>query len=108
MNDDVTVTFSTKARNVLIVKIVLLVVISCLIGYYLTTDMSSKYRHSEEMTNAQYQKEFETYKAKQNQEPLSLGAGIIVSNIMIFFCFGLYETIGYGVGSLISKIGEKK
>jgi len=100
-------TFSRKARNILVVKVIILLIVSSLLGFVLSKEMDQNYQEIKNLSFEQYQQNFETYKAENLVEPLGAVGSIIITNIMIFFCFGIYELISYWLSTVISRKTEK-
>ena len=96
--------FRKRTVNVFLAKIMLLLLINALIGYFTWKDTVHKYQEGIKLTSEQYRLNFEKYKAEQTEEPGPLWFDIMVANMAIFFVFAVYEAIGHGFGALMTGL----
>ena len=108
MENDLPTSSSSRTRSIFVGKIIIVLLLSCLIGYYVWKDSVYKYDAGQNLTFEQYQQDFEKYKQEQTEKPGELWLDIVIANMVFFFCFALYEALGHGLGFLITGLNKDK
>lgn len=102
------VTFSIKksSRNIFFAKIIILLSLTLLGGYFFAQNGARQYEKGRELTQEKYLERFDEYKgallnAKQYDNPLM---STFVMFIVISFLIGSYELTALIIGFLIGKV----
>jgi hypothetical protein len=95
-----------STKNVFIAKIIILVMLSFLGGYFFAKDGARKYEKGRELTQEKYLERFDEYKgallnAKQYDNP---ALATFVMFIVVSFLIGSYELTALIVGLIIGKL----
>jgi predicted PurR-regulated permease PerM len=105
-DERLTFTIKKSTRNVFFSKILILLVLTLLGGYFFARDGSQKYEKGRELTQEKYLERFDAYKggllsAKQYDNPL---LSTFVMLIVVSFLIGSYELTALIIGFIIGKV----
>ena len=90
-----------KARNVVIGKIILLLILGALAGYFIDASSRADYEKGKHLTREEYIKNYEAYKAELTEtKPPGVAISIAGACLMLFPVFGLYELGGKLCGAV--------
>ncbi|UKO99947.1 hypothetical protein [Nostoc sp. UHCC 0870] len=102
------VTFSIKksSRNAFFAKMIILLTLTLLLGYFYGQDGARRYEKGRELTQEKYLEKFDEYKGallngKQFENPL---LSTFAAFIVISFLIGSYELTALIIGFLIGKV----
>ncbi|MBK1990378.1 hypothetical protein A0J48_023115 [Sphaerospermopsis aphanizomenoides BCCUSP55] len=103
--DSVTLTLKKSNRNIFIAKVLILLGLSVLGGYFLARESARKYELGRELTREKYLEEFVEYKgallsAKRQDNPVLATLAML---IVISFLIGSYELTALIIGFMIGK-----
>jgi hypothetical protein len=95
-----------SSRNVFFAKMIILVGLTLLGGYFLSQDGARKYERGRELTQEKYLERFDEYKgallnAKQYENPLLSTFAML---IVLSFLIGSYELAALTLGFIIGKV----
>jgi hypothetical protein len=103
-----TLTFNIKksTRNIFFAKMIILLVLTLLGGYFYTQNAYQKYERGNELTKEKYLEEFDAYKgsllsAKYYKNQLF---STFIVLITVSFFIGSYELTALGIGFIIGKL----
>lgn len=94
-----------KARNALIGKVLMVLLIGLAFGYAVETSSRRDYQKGLELTQEKYLEDYEEYRERLLRlEPTAPAVVAIFSVITAFFFFGLYELGGRALGAIVGKV----
>ncbi|MEH2121612.1 hypothetical protein [Nostoc sp.] len=105
--ESVTFVISKSTRNVFIAKIVILLGLTLLAGYWFARESANKYEKGRELTQEKYLERFDEYKgallnAKQYDDNPLFTTFIML--IVVSFLIGSYELTALIIGFIIGKV----
>lgn len=104
MSDATSIRMSLRARNTLLAKCFLILLLSWLSGRALAKDVAADYARGEALTLEEYTAGYEAYRAELMSVDMPPAAGIIVFGVVVGGILVLYELAGAGFGMLIGKM----
>jgi hypothetical protein len=106
-----TLTFNIKksTRNVFFAKMIILLSLTLIGGYFYTQNAYQKYERGNELTKEKYLEEFDAYRgsllsAKQYKNPWF---STFIMLIIVSFFIGSYELAALGIGFIIGKLPRR-
>lgn len=105
-NEHLSFVVKRSTKNVFIAKVIILVSLSFLAGYFFAKDGAERYEKGRELTQEQYLARFDEYKgtllnAKQFDNP---PLATFVMFILVSFLIGSYELTALIIGFIIGKL----
>ncbi|HEV8264357.1 MAG TPA: hypothetical protein VGQ06_05355 [Gemmatimonadales bacterium] len=91
-------------RHQIIGKGFVALVFGMALGYAIAASVAADHRRGEQLTLAEYTKDFEHYKADLLDGPKGSAASVTVSMVMTLVVLGAYEALGAGVAWVIERV----
>ncbi len=105
-DENLSLVIKKSSRNVFIAKVIILLSLSLLGGYFFAQDGARKYEKGRKLTQEKYLEKFDDYKgtllnAKQYDNP---ALATFVMLIVVSFLIGSYELMALIIGLIIGKL----
>ena len=107
METGVTKNINSTQRNKIKARIISVLVIGMLLGYWFHIDSIKDYEKGKELTLEQYTEGFEDYKNKLISGKHSLWAGLIAGPIVLLLLIGPYEILSFIITGFSKKMSVK-
>ena len=104
MSNQITITLSQTRRNVILGKVITLLMIGFVCGYFFGVDQEAEYEKGILLTLEEYVAEFEAYKSELIEEPMSHWEGMLIFSFCTFVFFGIYELVSRLVGGFVGIV----
>ena len=104
MSNQITITLSQTRRNAILGKVITLLMIGFVCGYFFGVDQEAEYEKGVLLTLEEYVAEFEAYKSELIEEPMSHWEGMLIFSLCTFVFFGIYELVARLVGGFVGIV----
>ena len=104
MSNQITITLSQTRRNAILGKVITLLMIGFVCGYFFGVDQEAEYEKGLGLTLEQYVAEFEAYKSELTEKPPSRWEVMLAFNTGIFVVIGIYELVARLVGGIVGTV----
>jgi len=103
--DQAAMSISRKSRNVIIGKIIVILILGSLAGYFAEMSARADYEKGKSLTREAYLADYDKYRAElTDSEPSPVAFAVLVSLLVMLAAFGLYELAGKVLGAVIGRI----
>lgn len=104
MSELETITLARSKKDVFIGKVIFLVIVGCVGGYFLGLDRAADFAEAERLTMEEHIAGFEHHRVDLAKGPSSVPAGIGTLLAAAFICSGVYELFGRLFGAVMGKV----
>lgn len=108
MSELETITLSRSKRDVFVGKVILILVVGCVAGYFFGLDKAADLAEAQQLTLEEYTGLFEHYKADLSKGPDSAAAGIVMMVTVAFLFAAVYELLGRLFGAVVGRVISRR